>query len=197
MPDLTIKCNICSGSTSCETSLSVSERGKLYDVNRRAGYHSLETGSGYEGLVPLCSIMNMPCLSLPFYHKMVDTILVVVEAEAHEEMQLEGQKVQDFISKENREQVNDDTVVDTAVSFDKTWANGASSRLTIMDRLSISGGKFTKMSSAKKDKRRVKKADRQATEKEKMYRQAIKQRKVMREEASLEAEGVTYEAEGF
>ena len=34
-----------------------------------------------------------------------------------------------------------------------------------MDRLSISGGKFTKMSSAKKDKRRVKKADRHATEK--------------------------------
>ena len=42
--------------------------------------------------------------------------------------------------------------------------SGASSRLRIMDRLSISGGKFTKMSSAKKDKRRVKKADRQATE---------------------------------
>jgi hypothetical protein len=53
---------------------------------------------------------------------MVDTILVVVEAEAHEEMQLAGQRVQDFISKENREQANDDTVVDIAVSFDKTWA---------------------------------------------------------------------------
>ena len=66
-----------------------------------------------------------------------------------------------------------------------------------MDRLSISGGKFTKMSSAKKDKRRVKKADRQATEKEKKCRQAIKQRKVMRKEALWEAEGVTYEAGGF
>ena len=75
--------------------------------------------------------------------------------------------------------------------------SGASSRLRIMDRLSISGGKFTKMSSAKKDKRRVKKADRQATEKEKKHRQAIKQIKVMREEALREAEGVTYEAGGF
>jgi hypothetical protein len=53
---------------------------------------------------------------------MVDTILVAVEAEAHEEMQLAGQRVQDFISKENREQANDDTVVDIAVSFDGTWA---------------------------------------------------------------------------
>ncbi|CAB4030836.1 Hypothetical predicted protein [Paramuricea clavata] len=90
MSDLTIKCNICSESTSCGTSLSVSERGKSYDVNRRAVYHSLETGSGYEGLVTFCSIMNMPCLSLPFYHKMVDTILVAVEAKAQEEMQLAG-----------------------------------------------------------------------------------------------------------
>ncbi|CAB4029748.1 Hypothetical predicted protein, partial [Paramuricea clavata] len=53
---------------------------------------------------------------------MVDTILVAVEAEAQEEMQLAGQRVQDFISKENREQANDDTVMDIAVSFDKTWA---------------------------------------------------------------------------
>jgi hypothetical protein len=53
------------------------------------------------------------------------------------------------------------------------------------------------MSSAKKDKRRVEKADRQATEKEKKRWQAIKQRKVMCEEALWEAEGVTYEAVGF
>jgi hypothetical protein len=88
-------------------------------------YHSLETGSGYEGLVTFCSIMNMPCLSLPSYYKMVDMILVAVEAEAHEEMQLAGQSVG------------------------------------------------------------------------KKCRQAIKQRKVMREEALWEAEGVTYEAGGF
>ena len=125
MSDLTIKwhkCNICHESTSCGTSLSVSERGKSYDVNRRAVYHSLEAGSGYEGLITFCSIINMPCLSLPSYYKMVDTILVAVEAEAHEEMQLADQRVQEFISKENREQANDDTVVDIAVSFDKTWA---------------------------------------------------------------------------
>ena len=52
-----------------------------YDINRWAVYHSLETGSGYEGLVTFCSIMNMPCLSVTSYYKMVDTILIAMEAE--------------------------------------------------------------------------------------------------------------------
>ena len=99
-----------------------------YDINRWAVYHSLETGSGYEGLVTFCSIMNMPCLSVTSYYKMVDTILIAMEAE--EEMHLAGQRVRNLISKENEEQLNVDTVVDVEVSFDGTWAKRGFTSLT-------------------------------------------------------------------
>lgn len=123
MSGLTIKCSICSKATNCGTSSSVTERGTSYDVNRRAVYHTLETGSGYEGLVSFCSIMNMPCMALSSYYKMVDTILKATEAEAKEEMHLAGQRVRKLVSKENGEEVDDDdTIVDIAVSFDGTWA---------------------------------------------------------------------------
>ena len=46
-------------------------------------------------------------------------------------------------------------------------------------------------------KRRLKKADKQATDKEKKQQQAMKQRNIMHEEALQEAERVTYEAGGF
>ena len=51
------------------TSTSVTERGTSWDVNRRAVYHSVETGGGYEGLASFCSIMNMPCMTKTAYYK--------------------------------------------------------------------------------------------------------------------------------
>ena len=85
------------------------------DVNRRAVYHSLETGGGYEGPASFCSIMNMPCLSKPAYYQHVDTILNALELEAQEDMKAAGRRVREQILKENGVQTNDD-VVDAAVS---------------------------------------------------------------------------------
>lgn len=67
--------------TPLKTSSSVTNKGQSFDVNRRAVYHSLETGGGYEGLVSFCSIMNMPCLSPSAYYKQVGTILEALEGE--------------------------------------------------------------------------------------------------------------------
>ena len=65
-----------------------------------------------------------------------------------------------------------------------------------MKRLSIDAAVHTK-EAWKKDKQRMKKSDRQATEKEKRKRQGIKFLRTQREEGLRDAEGVTYEAEAF
>ena len=93
MSDLSVECSSCSEATSLKTSSSVTNQGQSFDVNRRAVYHSLETGGGYEGLVSFCSIMNMPCISSAAYYKLVDTILVAQEAEAKDEMQQASQRL--------------------------------------------------------------------------------------------------------
>lgn len=50
-------------------------------------------------------------------------------------------------------------------SFVCHFHSGASSRARVMQRLNLLPGVFTNLASAKKDKRRIRKADRQATEK--------------------------------
>ena len=65
-----------------------------------------------------------------------------------------------------------------------------------MERLGIPAGVFTLNLSAKKDKRRLKKADKQVKEKEKK-RQSMQMVRLRREEALREAEGAMYEAGGF
>ncbi|CAB4030044.1 Hypothetical predicted protein [Paramuricea clavata] len=130
MSDLSAECSSCSEATSLKTSSSVTNQGQSFDVNRRAVYHSLETGGGYEGLVSFCSIMNMPCISSAAYYKLVDTILVAQEAEAKDEMQQASQRLRDYIFQENGEKNCDDVVVDVAVSFDGTWAKRGFTSLT-------------------------------------------------------------------
>jgi hypothetical protein len=66
-----------------------------------------------------------------------------------------------------------------------------------MQKLSIPAGVFTKQAWTKKDERRIKKADRQATGKTKKWRQGIQLMRTRREEALQEAKGVTYEAGAF
>ena len=61
-----------------DSSSSITEKGMSYDVNRKAVYHSMETGSGYEGLASFCSIMNMPCISKPAYQKQLVAILEIL-----------------------------------------------------------------------------------------------------------------------
>jgi len=68
-------CDGCDGSTRLQTSVNITPRGKPFDVNQRAIYHSIESGSGYKGLASFCSMMNMPCLSKSAYYKQVDTSL--------------------------------------------------------------------------------------------------------------------------
>lgn len=75
--------------------------------------------------------------------------------------------------------------------------SGAASRVSVMNRLSIPAGMFTKKASEKKDKRRLKKSDLQASAKEKKRRQAMQLLRTHREEALREAEGITYEAGSF
>lgn len=75
--------------------------------------------------------------------------------------------------------------------------SGAASRVRVMERLSIPAGMFTKKASAKKDKRRLKKSDLQASAKEKKRWQGMQLLRTLREEALREAEGDTYDAGGF
>ncbi|CAB3985187.1 Hypothetical predicted protein [Paramuricea clavata] len=75
--------------------------------------------------------------------------------------------------------------------------SGASSRVRVMQKLSIPAGVFTKQTSAKNDKRQIKKADRQAIDKAKKRRQGLQLMRTCCEEALREAEGVTYEAGAF
>ena len=85
------------------TTNSATQRGKPYDINRRAVYHATESGSGYKGLATFCGIMNMPCLSKPAYKKQVDNILEALEDEAKEEMRKAGARFRRQILEENPE----------------------------------------------------------------------------------------------
>ncbi|XP_028394501.1 uncharacterized protein LOC114518697 [Dendronephthya gigantea] len=74
---------------------------------------------------------------------------------------------------------------------------GAETRLRAMKRLSIDPGSHTKTACLKKDKQRMRKSDKQATDKEKKKRQGMKLLQTQREEALCDKEGVSYEAGAF
>ena len=99
--DLTITCSACDESISFQTSTNVTKRGKSFDVNKRAVYHSLESGTGYEGLASFCGIMNMPCMSTSAYQKQVDSILEVVEDYTKEKLTQAGQRLRNIVLDEN------------------------------------------------------------------------------------------------
>ena len=129
MSDLSIHCNSCDESTPWQTSANLAKKGKSFDVNRRAVYHSIETGSGYEGLSSFCAIMNMHCLSRAAYYKQVDVILEALESEVKEVLKGAGQRLQKLIMEENG--ISDSTaIIDAAVSFDGTWAKRGFTSLT-------------------------------------------------------------------
>ena len=74
---------------------------------------------------------------------------------------------------------------------------GAESRKRVMERLSSPGGSFTGNTFRLRDKSRLRKADNQATAKEKKRRQGMQLLRTHREEALREQEGVTYEYGAF
>ena len=120
MSDLSLCCDGCDQSTRMQTSINITQR-ESYDVNRRAVYHALESGSGYKGLASFCGVMNMPCLSLSAYHNQVDTILDGLEDVTKEELVNADQRLRKLLIEENGES-DSTTVLDAAVSFDGTWA---------------------------------------------------------------------------
>lgn len=81
MSSLNIECDSCKNVEVLDTSDSVSRRGTSYDVNRRMVYSSIEIGCGYEGLVTLSSILNMPCMTKRAYRIQLENILEVLESE--------------------------------------------------------------------------------------------------------------------
>ena len=129
MSELSLQCNTCHESTPLLTSTSVTQRGTSYDINRRAVYHAIETGSGYEGLATFCSIMNMPCLTKTAYYKQVDNVLEALEDEAKEEMRKSAERLRQQILDENPDKDEND-ILDAAVSFDGTWAKRGFTSLT-------------------------------------------------------------------
>ena len=110
MSELSLECNTCHESSPLSTSKSVTQRGTSYDINRRAVYHAIETGSGYEGLAAFCSIMNMPCLTKAAYYKQVENILEALENEANEEMRNAAERLRQHILDENPEKDEQDEV---------------------------------------------------------------------------------------
>lgn len=76
--ELSVSYSSCNEETFLDSSSSITEKGMSYDVNRRAVYHSLETGGGYEGLASFCTIMNMPWISKPSCKKQLVAILEIL-----------------------------------------------------------------------------------------------------------------------
>ena len=140
MSELSLQCNTCPESTPLLTSTSVTRRGTSYDINRRAVYHAIETGSGYEGLATFCSIMNMPCLTKTAYYKQVDNVLEALEDEAKEEMRKSAERLRQQILDENPDKDEND-ILDAAVSFDGTWAKrGFTSLIGVVFVISVDSG---------------------------------------------------------
>jgi len=133
--DLSLMCSACDESTSLQTSANITKRGKSFDVNKRAVFHSLELGTGYEGLASFCGIMNKPCMSTSAYYKQVDSILGIAEDYTMEELKSAG-----FILDENPELDINETL-DAAVSFAGTWVKRGFTSLTgVVSAISVDSG---------------------------------------------------------
>lgn len=126
---LMISCEACGENLEMETSQNIAARGKSFEVNRRAVYHSIESGGGYEGLASFCAVMNMPCISTNAYYKQVEVILEVLEDEAGVEVMQAGQRLRKPILEENDE-VSSTDVLDIAVTFDGAWSKRGFTSLT-------------------------------------------------------------------
>ena len=121
MIGLSVKFSECHEETTLKSSSTITKRGQLFDVNRRAVYHSLETGGGYEGLRTFCALMNIPFIAEPAYYKQIDAILAALEAKADEETKKAENRIGEHVFKETN-QVGSDEIVDAAIAFDSTWA---------------------------------------------------------------------------
>lgn len=140
MADLRATCSSCKKEVTLETSSSITNNGKSADVNRRAVYHTVESGSGYEGLSSFCAVMNMQCMSKTAYYQHLERIVIALEAEAKEEMKEAAKSLRKKVLEESGcKDVN--SVVDVAISFDGTWAKrGFTSLFGVVFVISIDSG---------------------------------------------------------
>ena len=78
------------------TSSSISQKRISYDVNRRMIYSTIEIGCGYKGLAKLSTVLNVPCMTKGAYHTQLESIMVVLEQEAKNEIKRVRAKVRDL-----------------------------------------------------------------------------------------------------
>ncbi|XP_028419014.1 uncharacterized protein LOC114544628 [Dendronephthya gigantea] len=109
MPDLKAKCSSCEEEVTLETSSKLSINGNSANVNRRAVYHSVESGGGYEGLASFCG-MNMPCMTRTTYYQHFEKVVTALEQEAKDEMKQAAQNLREHILKENGSEDTSSTV---------------------------------------------------------------------------------------
>ena len=141
MSEFSLVCSACDHTTSIKSSSCVTQRGRSFDVNRRAVYHSLESGGGYEGLSSFCTVMNMPCISKTAYYKQLEIILKAQEDEAQAELTKAGEKLHQIIKDEECDQHEENDIFDVAVGFDGTWAKrGFSSLIGVVFVISVITG---------------------------------------------------------
>lgn len=76
----------------------------------------------------------MPCILKPAYQKQLETILDVLEQEAKEEMTNAAKETHESTTSE---ELGEDGVVDTAVSFGGTWAKEDSLHRLVLCLLSL------------------------------------------------------------
>lgn len=137
--EISVSCNSCDEKACLITSDNAAQRGTSYDINRRAVYHAIETGCGYEGLASFCSIMNMPCISKVSYQQQLESILVSLEEEATEEMASAGKELHELANSDTQDAGG---IIDVAVSFDGTWAKRGFTSLTgVVFVISVDTGK--------------------------------------------------------
>ena len=120
---LYVECCDCKKRTFLPTSKNITDKGKSYDINRRAVFASLELGIGFNGLETFCTQLDLKCLGDKSYYKQLDTtsILNIIEQDTLEEMKSAGLRLPKVLQKDDQN-VTDENVSDIAVSFDGTWA---------------------------------------------------------------------------
>ena len=80
----------CNKRTFFPTSKNITDKGKSYDINRRAVVASVEPGIGFNGLGTFCAHLDLKCLGDKSYYKQLDTILNIIKKDTLEEMKSAG-----------------------------------------------------------------------------------------------------------
>ena len=103
------ECSNCKKRTFLPTSKNITDKGKSYDINRRAVFASLELGIGFNGSETFCAHLDLKCLGDKSYYKQLDTILNIIEKDTLEEMKSACLRLRKVLQKDDQN-VADETV---------------------------------------------------------------------------------------